>query len=167
MDFKVRICFDWRWFPSPDNGLLLRVLIQMRPPLASLYETFVFVSWIIVILGIVLELFQRRGTGMMISSFGGFLFLFISGRYISNGDSFEIIAAVLNSSFWLTTHIVTISIGYAGCLIAGLLGHVFLIQKAVGTDEKVLKSSDSAVYIFMLVGLAFTVAGTVLRRNVG
>jgi ABC-type transport system involved in cytochrome c biogenesis permease subunit len=143
-------------------GLLLRVLIQMRPPLASLYETFVFVSWIIVILGIVLEVFQRRGSGMMISSFGGFLFLFISGRYVSNGDSFGIIAAVLNSSFWLTTHIVTISIGYAGCLIAGLLGHVFIIQKALGANEKVLKSSDYAVYIFVLVGLAFTVAGTVL-----
>lgn len=143
-------------------GLVLRVIIQMRPPLASLFETFVFVSWIIVILGIVLEVIQRRGTGMMIASFGGFLFLFISGRYVTNGDSFEIIAAVLNSSFWLTTHIVTISIGYAGCLIAGLLGHVYLIQKAMNSKENVVKSSDAAVYGFMLTGLAFTVAGTVL-----
>lgn len=143
-------------------GLLLRVLIQMRPPLASLYETFIFVSWIIVILGLIMEVFQRRGTGLMIASFGGFLFLFISGRYVTNGDSFGIIAAVLNSGFWLTTHIVTISTGYAGCVISGLLGHIYLIQKAVTTDEKTIKSSDSAVYTFMLLGLAFTVAGTVL-----
>lgn len=149
-------------FLLQTTGLLLRILIQMRPPLASLYETFVFVSWVIVILGIVLEVFQRRGTGMMIASFGGFIFLFISGRYITNGDSFGIIAAVLNSSFWLTTHIVTISIGYAGCLIAGLLGHVFLVQKAIKSDGNVVKSSDAAVYAFMLFGVAFTVAGTVL-----
>jgi len=143
-------------------GLILRILIQMRPPLASLYETFVFVAWIIVMLGFVLEILQRRSTGLMIASFGGFLFLFISGRYTINGDTFGVLSAVLNSSFWLTTHIVTISIGYAGCLIAGLLGHVYLIQNAIKSNDKVLKSSDSAVYAFMLLGLAFTVAGTVL-----
>lgn len=149
-------------FLLQTTGLLLRILILLRPPLASLYETFVFVAWIIVLLGIVLEIFQKRSIGNFIASFGGFLFLLISGRYTVNGDTFGVIVAVLNSSFWLTIHIVTISIGYAGFVIAGLLGHIHLVQNAFKANEKSQKSTSSAVYLFLLLGLAFTVAGTVL-----
>lgn len=149
-------------FLMQTTGLLLRVLIQMHPPLASLYETFVVVSWIIVILGVGLEIFQKRNLGKVIASLGGFLFLVISGRYAVNGDTFGVIAAVLNSGFWLTIHIVTISIGYAGFLISGLLGHLYLVQILLRTKENVVKSTFQAVYVFMLLGLAFTVTGTVL-----
>lgn len=144
------------------TDLILRIFIQLRPPLASLYETFVFVSWIIVILGTGLDLIQKRNLGKLIASCGGFLFLVISGRYAVNGDTFGVITAVLNSSFWLTIHIVTISTGYAGFLASGLLGHIHLIQRALKTDKKVTQSTSEAVYIFMLLGLAFTVAGTML-----
>lgn len=149
-------------FTFQTAGLLLRVLIQMRPPLASLYETFVVVSWIIVLLGFILELLQKRNTGALIASFGGFLFLVISDRYTMNGDTFSVIPAVLNSGFWLTTHIVTISIGYAGFLISGFLGHVHLIQCAFKMNEKITHSTFSIVYLFLLMGLAFTVTGTLL-----
>ena len=149
-------------FLLQTSALLLRYLIQLRPPLASLYETFVFVAWIIVLLGIVLEIFQKRSIGNIIASLGGFLFLVISGRYTVNGDSFGVIVAVLNSSFWLTIHIVTISIGYAGFVISGLLGHIHLVQSAFKVNEKTVKSLSSTVYMFLLLGLAFTVAGTVL-----
>lgn len=143
-------------------ALFMRILIQLRPPLASLYETFIFVAWVIVIIGLIYEILMRNSNGTLIASFGGFLFLFISGRYVVNGDTFGIIAAVLNSGFWLTTHIVTISIGYAGCLIAGILGHMYLIQRVRNTDKKRLDTTDTAVYLFLLVGLGFTVTGTVL-----
>jgi ABC-type transport system involved in cytochrome c biogenesis permease subunit len=145
-----------------SSSLFMRILIQLRPPLASLYETFIFVAWVIVILGLIFEIVKRNSNGTLIASLGGFLFLYISGRYVVNGDTFGIIAAVLNSGFWLTTHIVTISIGYAGCLIAGLFGHMYLIQRAKNTDPKRLDTTDAAVYLFLLVGLGFTVTGTVL-----
>lgn len=143
-------------------ALFMRILIQLRPPLASLYETFIFVAWVIVILGLIYEIVKRNSNGTLIASLGGFLFLYISGRYVVNGDTFGIIAAVLNSGFWLTTHIVTISIGYAGCLIAGIFGHMYLIQRIRNTDKKKLDTTDAAVYLFLLVGLGFTVTGTVL-----
>lgn len=143
-------------------ALLMRILIQQRPPLASLYETFIFVALIIAVLGVIYEIVKKNNNGTMIASLGGFLFLYISGRYVINGDTFGIIAAVLNSGFWLTTHIVTISIGYAGCLIAGIFGHIYLFQRIRTTDQKKLDTTDAAVYIFLLVGLGFTVTGTVL-----
>ncbi len=143
-------------------GLLLRVLILMRPPLASLYETFVFVSWIIVLLGTGLEILQKKNIGKLIASCGGLAFLIISDRYVTNGDSFGVIAAVLNSGFWLTIHIVTIAIGYAGCLISGLIGHIYLLQRVFGVNEKTTRPFFQTVYMFLLIGLAFTVAGTVL-----
>jgi ABC-type transport system involved in cytochrome c biogenesis permease subunit len=143
-------------------ALFMRLLIQLRPPLASLYETFIFVAWVIVVLGLIFEIVKRNSNGTLIASLGGFLFLYISGRYVVNGDTFGIIAAVLNSGFWLTTHIVTISIGYAGCLIAGIFGHMYLIQRVRKTNQKQLETTDSAVYLFLLIGLGFTVTGTVL-----
>jgi ABC-type transport system involved in cytochrome c biogenesis permease subunit len=149
-------------FILQTGGLLLRVLILMRPPLASLYETFVFVSWIIVILGTGLEILQKRNIGKLIASCGGLLFLIISDRYAVNGDTFGVIVAILNSGFWLTIHIVTISTGYAGFLISGLLGHVYLIQRTIGITDKNTRSTFQTVYMFMILGLAFTVAGTVL-----
>jgi ABC-type transport system involved in cytochrome c biogenesis permease subunit len=145
-----------------STSLIMRILIQLRPPLASLYETFIFVAWIIVVLGLIFEIVKRNSNGTLIASLGGFLFLYISSRYVINGDTFGIIAAVLNSGFWLTTHIVTISIGYAGCLIAGIFGHMYLIQRVRNTDQKKLDTTDAAVYLFLLIGLGFTVTGTVL-----
>ncbi|HMA64005.1 MAG: cytochrome c biogenesis protein [Fibrobacterota bacterium] len=145
-----------------STTLFMRILIQQRPPLASLYETFIFVAWVIVVLGLIFEIVKRNSNGTLIASLGGFLFLYISGRYVVNGDTFGIIAAVLNSGFWLTTHIVTISIGYAGCLIAGIFGHMYLILRVRNTDKKMLDTTDAAVYLFLLIGLGFTVTGTVL-----
>ncbi len=145
-----------------STALFIRILIQLRPPLASLYETFIFVAWVIVVLGLIFEIVKRNSNGTLIASLGGFLFLYISGRYVVNGDTFGVIAAVLNSGFWLTTHIVTISIGYAGCLIAGIFGHMYLIQRLRNTNKKMLDTTDAAVYLFLLIGLGFTVTGTVL-----
>ena len=143
-------------------GLILRIVILMRPPLASLYETFLFVSWIIVLLGTGLEIIQRRNTGKLIASCGGLLLLILSDRYVVQGDTFGVIVAVLNSNFWLTIHIVTIATGYAAFFISGLLGHVYLIQRATGTANKTARITLQTVSLFLILGLAFTVAGTVL-----
>jgi ABC-type transport system involved in cytochrome c biogenesis permease subunit len=71
--------------------------------------------------------------------------------------------AVLDSNFWLATHVVCISIGYAGCCVAGLLGHIYLLQALRRTPEDpVLQETASAVYGALGFGMIFSFFGTML-----
>jgi ABC-type transport system involved in cytochrome c biogenesis permease subunit len=70
---------------------------------------------------------------------------------------------VLNSNFWLTTHIMTVTLGYAGCCCAGIISHVYLIKKLfLNTPEEKLVSTSSSLYGILAFGLVFTVIGTML-----
>jgi ABC-type transport system involved in cytochrome c biogenesis permease subunit len=122
----------------------------------------VFVSWLTIIIGAVLERLRLRPIGLLTASVTGFLFLHIAGKYAGDGDTMGTLLAVLDSSFWLTTHIVTISLGYAGCVAAGVVGHVYIIQSMVKRTTAARKEAlDRAVYGILSFGLLFTVVGTV------
>jgi hypothetical protein len=45
------------------------------------------------------------------------------------GDTLEMMRAVLDSNFWLSTHVVTITIGYASTFISGLIGAIYLVRR--------------------------------------
>jgi ABC-type transport system involved in cytochrome c biogenesis permease subunit len=144
-------------------GIVLRMLIMGHPPLANLYETFVFVAWLTIIIGAVLELLRLKPIGLLTASITGFLFLHIAGKYAGDGDTMGMLIAVLDSSFWLTTHIVTITLGYAGCIAAGVIGHVYLIQAlSRKTEASKLTAIERAVYGTLCFGMLFTVVGTIL-----
>lgn len=150
-------------FAPHTFGLISRVVIMHRPPLATIYETFLFVAWACVVLGAVLELFQKKSLGLLIASVSGFFFLHLAGRYAGGEDSMGMIAAVLNSNFWLTTHIMTVTLGYAGCCCAGIIGHVYLIRKIfLNNPEEKLSSVAGSLYGIFAFGLVFTVIGTML-----
>ncbi len=144
-------------------GLLARTLIMARPPVTNLYETFVFVAWASVLLGLVLEWLQKKSVGLLTAGIMGFAFLHIAGRYALEGDTMGMLTAVLNSNFWLGAHIITVSLGYAGCGAAGVVGHLYLIHRLFGVrDEIRLRSVAQSVYVALAFGLAFTTLGTVL-----
>jgi ABC-type transport system involved in cytochrome c biogenesis permease subunit len=144
-------------------GLVARIFMLHRPPLATIYETFLFVAWACVVLGLVLDFFQKKHLGLLIASVCGFFFLHLAGKYNVGEDSMGMIAAVLNSNFWLTTHIMSVTLGYAGCCCAGIIGHVYIIRKFFlkGTEENLAPASD-AIYGILAFGLVFTVIGTML-----
>ena len=144
-------------------GIVARILIMHRPPLATVYETFIFVAWSCVVLGLVLELLQKKSLGLLIASVCGFFFLHIAGRYNTGVDTMGMVAAVLNSNFWLTTHIMSISLGYAGCCCAGIVGHVYLIKSLfLRIPREKLVSTYESMYGILAFVLVFTVIGTML-----
>jgi ABC-type transport system involved in cytochrome c biogenesis permease subunit len=144
-------------------GLLARMIIMNRPPVTNLYETFVFVAWTAVLLGLVLEFGQKNLLGVMSGAIAGLLFLLVAGRYSLEGDTLGMLAAVLDSNLWLTTHVVTISMGYAGCVIAGIIGHVYIIhQLLVPGSPSFRQRAARALYAVLAFGLVFTFIGTVM-----
>jgi ABC-type transport system involved in cytochrome c biogenesis permease subunit len=144
-------------------GLIARMIIMNRPPVTNLYETFVFVAWTGVLLGIILEFFQKKSLGIMAGGVAGLLFLIVAGRYSLEGDTMGMLAAVLDSNLWLATHVVTISVGYAGCVIAGIIGHVYIVHQLLYPSDLVFRPrTASSLYAILAFGLLFTFIGTVM-----
>lgn len=141
-------------------GLISRIIIMARPPVSNLYETFIFVGFIAVFLGLLIEHFNRQWLGIVTASISGTALLFIAGRYSAEGDTLKMLVAVLNSNFWLATHVTTITMGYAATCVAGVLGHIWLVQAAVGKDSAVLEKTYKTVLGILGLALPLTFLGT-------
>ncbi len=109
-------------------GLVFRMYLERRPPVTNLYSSAIFVGWMAVLLGIVLERIYRVGIGAATASIIGFITLIIAHNLAVGGDTMEMLRAVLDTNFWLATHVTTVTLGYAANFVAGLLGllYVFL-----------------------------------------
>jgi len=141
-------------------GLGLRIIIMARPPVTSLYETFVFVGFISVLLGLMIEHYNRQWLGLITAAISGAVFLFIANKYSTEGDTFKVLVAVLDSNFWLATHVTTITIGYAATCVGGLLGHIWLLQAAFGRERQILDKTYSITLGILGVALTLTFLGT-------
>lgn len=140
-----------------------RMMIMGRPPMTNLYATFIFVGIVVALLGLAVEWFQRNNLGSVLAGFSGLALLMVADRFASQGDTMGVVVAVLDSNFWLATHVVTITIGYAGCVAAGVAGHVYLIQALFKPEgHPALRSTMKAVYGLLAFGLIFSFLGTML-----
>jgi ABC-type transport system involved in cytochrome c biogenesis permease subunit len=112
-----------------SSGILFRMYLEGRPPVTNLYSSAVFVGWGAVLLGMVLERLYRNGVGSVVSGLIGFATLVVAHNLVmvSGGDTMEMMRAVLDSNFWLATHVVTITVGYSAVFLAGFLGIVYIV----------------------------------------
>ena len=144
-------------------AIIIRMQIMGRPPVTTLYESVIFVSFITLLLAIVLEFFRRDGLGSFVGSISGIILHFIGFSYAADGDTLEMLVAVLDSNFWLATHVTTITMGYGASLVAGFVGHLYLLQNILNPKKKVkLKSLFKNLFGITLVALFFTLFGTIL-----
>jgi len=144
-------------------GIYLRMVIMSRPPISTLYETVIFVGFVIVLLSVVIEFLRKDGLGIFIGSVSGSMLHYVGFGYAADGDTLEMLVAVLNSNFWLATHVTTIILGYGTSLMAGLIGHLYLIEKIrVPKDSVRLKSIYNNMFGVTLIALFFTLFGTIL-----
>ena len=144
-------------------GILCRMIIMQRPPVSTLYESILFVGIISVIFSLILEINRKDGIGIFIGSVIGSILHFVGFGYANDGDTLEVLVAVLNSNFWLSTHVTTITIGYGASLFAGLIGHVYLLQIIINpSNSKLIKNIHSNLFGATLFALFFTLFGTIL-----
>jgi ABC-type transport system involved in cytochrome c biogenesis permease subunit len=144
-------------------GIVMRMVMMGRPPVTNLFATFLFVAWVCVVLGLWVERFQRNALGTLLSGISGLVLLLISGRFAGQGDTMGVMIAVLDSNFWLSTHVIAVTIGYAGCVAAGVAGHVYLLKALRHpADAPALQGPARAVYGLLAFGLIFSFLGTML-----
>lgn len=144
-------------------GILMRVYIMARPPIGTLYESIIFVSAFLVLVAVLIEFLRRDTLGIVLGAIAGIFLNYIGSRYALDGDTKQMLVAVLNSKFWLLTHVQTIAIGYAIALLAGLVAKRYLIARVFNPeDKKQHKSIFNVSYGVALVAVFFTTFGTIL-----
>jgi ABC-type transport system involved in cytochrome c biogenesis permease subunit len=144
-------------------GLVSRIVLQGRPPVTNLYSSAVFVGWAAVIVAIVMERIYQRGLATLVAGAAGFASLLVAHHLTGDGDTMEMMRAVLDSNFWLGTHVVTITIGYSGTYLAGLFAIVWVLWRFLGGGEaSVGKAIYGMTYGVICFALFFSFLGTVL-----
>ncbi len=153
-------------------GLVFRMALEGRPPVTNLYSSAIFIGWGTMVLGLVIERIYRLGIGSLVASFAGFVTLLIAHNLALGGDTMEMLRAVLDTNFWLATHVVVITLGYASTFFAGLLAILYiflgvftplLTQKVGESNELQLgKALSKMVYGVVCFATLFSFVGTVL-----
>ena len=108
-------------------ALVARIYISGRPPVTNLYSSAIFIGWGMVLFCIVLERIFPISIANLVATLGGFSTLLIAQNLAGDGDTFTVLQAVLDTQFWLATHVVCITLGYSATFLAGALGAVYLV----------------------------------------
>jgi len=112
-------------------GIVVRCILRSRPPVSTLYETVLFITAVVVSVALFIEWINRRRVGMSVAVLLGFVGLFIAGRYemLDGEDTMPNLVAVLDTNFWLATHVTSVTMGYAAGLLAGFMAHFYLLGR--------------------------------------
>ncbi len=151
-------------FAIHTAGLISRMYLHGRPPVTNLYSSAIFVGWGSVLLGIILERIYRNGVGALTVSAMGFLTLLIAHHLSGDGDTLEMLRAVLDTNYWLATHVVVVTLGYASTFLAGFLAIVYIFRGFFtrSLDAATAQSLERMVYGIICFATLFSFTGTVL-----
>ena len=145
-------------------GLVSRMYLQERPPVTNLYSSAIFIGWGAVIVALILERIFRDGIGAACAGAIGFITLIIAHHLAGNGDTLEMLQAVLDTNIWLATHVVAITTGYSAMFLAGMLAIIYIVR---GVFTRSLKKNTADSLARMTYGVVcfatlFSFVGTVL-----
>ena len=148
-------------------GILHRSLLMGRPPVGNLYDTIPFITLGATLVLGVAEWLTKRNLLISLGSALGVAGMFMAFRfeYGDATDHMDPLVAVLKSNYWLATHVVTVTLGYSGGLMACFLSMVYVHLRLAGViedDKKFRRFMTRAVYGIVCFTLLFSLVGTVL-----
>ncbi len=142
-------------------AILCRIAITGRAPVINLYSAAVFIGWWAVLFGLVVERIFRRGAGNVLAAAAGVLSLQVAYG-LNSGDTMPVLQAVLDTQFWLATHVITVTLGYSATMVAGTIGIGYLIAGWLRADKKMMHNLYRTCYGAACFGIVFSFIGTVL-----
>ncbi|MBK1790684.1 cytochrome c biogenesis protein [Persicirhabdus sediminis] len=146
-------------------GLAMRVYLSGRPPVTNLYSSAVFIGWAAISFALLIESkLLKNGIGGFIASVIGTATLIIAYQLSFDGDTMEVKQAVLDSNFWLATHVIIITLGYSANYLLGLLAitHTLRSWLSGSFTNKQVKQSYQLIYGVTCFALLFSFIGTIL-----
>lgn len=145
-------------------GLIARYLIEGRPPVTTLYTSAIFIGWAAAIFGLLFEKIYPYAIGVVVAAALEFGALFIAHNlHINDGTTFKVLQPVLDTNFWLATHVVMVTLGYAATFVAGFIAIIYIIRAATGNlASDLAKSLTRMTYAIVCFATLFSFVGTVL-----
>ncbi len=148
-------------------AISMRCYIMWRPPVGNLYDTIIFICTVAVAVLLLIEYFTKEGIAATLAPLMGLALVLLARRFEVGDakDHMDPLVAVLNSNYWLTTHVITITMGYAAGLMTAFLSMTYILLSGLGLGsnlKKLLKMVTTAAYGGLCLTLFLSLVGTVL-----
>ena len=149
------------------TAIVYRCVIRGRPPISTLYESVIFVTAFGATVGLVMEWINRQRIGLSAAAIVGVIGVYIASGYevLDKQDTMPSLVAVLDTNFWLATHVTCIAIGYSAGLLSALLGSLYLVGKITGRkkgDPTFYRNLTRMTYGVLCFSIIFSIVGTIL-----
>jgi cytochrome c-type biogenesis protein CcsB len=146
------------------SGILMRCMIAGRPPVTNMYESIIWVSFAVSLFGMIF--FARYRTPVyLLAALPVTLIalLLVHQMPIAMPSSIDPLVPVLRDNFWLTIHVLTITLSYAAFALAMGFGHILLWRYA---RNPAAASADAPMHFWLYrvlqLGVLLLAAGTIL-----
>jgi cytochrome c-type biogenesis protein CcsB len=152
-------------FSAHISGMAMRMMLMGRPPVTNMYETVVWVAFGTILFSMIIEAFYRWRFVLLAGSMVGAFCLVLANMAPAVLDSsLQPLEPVLRSNYWLTIHVMTITISYAAFFLAFALGDVGLIYFARGEqkNQAEIKAIVLGIYRSLQIGVSFLAPGIIL-----
>lgn len=148
-------------------SLLTRMYLQERWGVfvTNLYSSAVFVGWGVVLLTLILERIFRNGLATIAGAMIGGTTAIVAHGLSTDGDTLTQLQAVLDTNFWLATHVTTVTYGYAAVFLAGAFGIIYILAGLLSTelaDRQFRLNLGRMMYGVLCFAVFLSFTGTVL-----
>ncbi len=146
-------------------GFALRVYLTERPPVSNMYETVIWVGFGAVLFSMIFEAIYKWRFILMAGSLAAAFCLAMGDMAPAVLDpSLQPLEPVLRSNYWLTIHVLTITISYAAFFLGFILADigVFFYFKGEDQNKEKIKAIVLSIYRSIQVGTAFLAPGIIL-----
>jgi cytochrome c-type biogenesis protein CcsB len=145
-------------------GIVMRCMIAGRPPVTNMYESIIWVSFAVSFFG--MTFFARyRARMYLLAALPVTLIalLLVHQMPIAMPSSIDPLVPVLRDNFWLTVHVLTITLSYAAFALAMGFGHILLWRYARNpAAARVDAPMHFWLYRVLQLGVLLLAAGTIL-----
>lgn len=146
-------------------GFAIRVYLSERAPVSNMYETVVWVSFGAVLFSMIIEMIYKWRLVLTAGvTVGAFCLILTDFAPTVLDGSIQPLEPVLRSNFWLTIHVLTITISYAAFFLAFALGDIglfFFFRDEKKYEEKI-RAVVMALYRAIQIGVALLGPGIIL-----
>ena len=142
-------------------GLTSRILIAGRPPVTNMYESVIWVAFGTILFALIFETIYRAGFFLL-----GAIPVAVASLILADSQpvildhSIHPLTPVLRDNFWLSTHVLTITLSYAAFALSLGVAHVALARIIAG--QKPSAALYNYLYKTLQVGVLFLATGTIL-----
>ena len=148
-------------------AITLRCIIRSRPPVSTLYETLLFVTATGTATALIVEWINHRRIAVSCAAVLGLVGVLLVNGYetLDKQDTMPSLVAVLDTNFWLATHVTAITLGYSAGIFAAVVASMYLLVKLIGganVPRAFYSVAGRIVYGVLCFAVIFSTVGTIL-----